>query len=306
VGQAAPADQEMKRAIGITTAERIATALVEGHQVVGSLRTYEENHNNEPLFATPLAGIVQRIALEVQAVAPDGNFDALGIAFPGIIRNGFIEESPNLPQLKGGNICGTLGAALRELGMEVPIYVYNDADVVAAGLAATSGQLDRLIRVWTLGNGIGFGVFPAQEGIWEGGHMVVSLDPRERYCGCGGRGHLEGIMGNRAMRLRFLDMEPDDIFDNAHRGEARCVEFVKLWHGALAAATAGSIHLAGPGKFFVTGFNAKHLDLNLLHQYLHEMVKMSPLQGYVFEIVPGGDEIAVIGAAVNAIRAVSS
>jgi predicted NBD/HSP70 family sugar kinase len=190
--------------------------------------------------------------------------------------------------------------------MEVPIYVYNDADVVAAGLAATSGQLDRLIRVWTLGNGIGFGVFPAQEGIWEGGHMVVSLDPRERYCGCGGRGHLEGIMGNRAMRLRFLDMEPDDIFDNAHRGEARCVEFVKLWHGALAAATAGSIHLAGPGKFFVTGFNAKHLDLNLLHQYLHEMVKMSPLQGYVFEIVPGGDEIAVIGAAVNAIRAVSS
>jgi hypothetical protein len=35
------------------------------------------------------------------------------------------------------------------------------------------------------------------------------------------------------------------------------------------------------------------------------MVKMSPLQGYVFEVVPGGDEMAVIGAAVNALRAVS-
>ena len=111
-------------------------------------------------------------------------------------------------------------------------------------------------------------------------------------------------MGNRAMRLRFLDMEPDEVFDNAHKGDPRCVEFVKLWHGALAAATASSIHLAGPGKFFVTGFNAKHLDVNLLLQYLHEMVKMSPLQGYVFEVVPGGDEIAVIGAAVNALRAV--
>jgi len=33
------------------------------------------------------------------------------------------------------------------------------------------------------------------------------------------------------------------------------------------------------------------------------MVKMSPLQGYVFEIVPGSSEIAVIGAAVNAERA---
>ena len=133
--------------------------------------------------------------------------------------------------------------------------------------------------------------------------MVVSLDSRERYCGCGGRGHLEGIMGNRAMRLRLLDMEPDEVFESAHRGDHRCVEFVKLWHAALAAATANSIHLAGPGKFFVSGYNAKHLQVNLLNQYLHEMVKMSPLQGYVIEIVPGGDEIAVIGAAVNAIRA---
>jgi hypothetical protein len=62
--------------------------------------------------------------------------------------------------------------------------------------------------------------------------------------------------------------------------------------------------LGGPGKFFITGFNAKHVDINLLHQYLTGMVKMSPLQGYVLEVVPGGDEIAVIGAAVNALRAV--
>ena len=115
---------------------------------------------------------------------------------------------------------------------------------------------------------------------------------------------MEGILGHRAMRLRFLDMEPDEVFDNAHKGDPRCVEFVKSWHGALAAATASSIHMGGPGKFFVTGFNAKHLDVNLLHQYLTEMVKMSPLQGYVFEVVPGGDEMAVIGAAVNAMRAV--
>ena len=157
---------------------------------------------------------------------------------------------------------------------------------LAAGLAATHGHLDRFIRVWTLGNGIGFGVYPRREGIWEGGHVVVSLDPRERYCGCGGVGHLEGIMGQRAMRLRFLDMEPDEVFENARKRDQRCVEFVKLWHRALAAATANSIHLAGPGKFFISGFNAKHLDVNLLHQYLHEMVKMSPLQSYVFEVVP--------------------
>jgi hypothetical protein len=32
-------------------------------------------------------------------------------------------------------------------------------------------------------------------------------------------------------------------------------------------------------------------------------VKMSPLQGYVFEVVPGEEDVAVIGAAVNALRA---
>jgi predicted NBD/HSP70 family sugar kinase len=226
--------------------------------------------------------------------------DAIGVGLPGIINCGFVEESPNLRQLKGAHMQDLLAVALRDCGITAPVYVYNDADVLAAGLAATHGNLDRFIRVWTLGNGIGFGVYPRREGVWEGGHVVVSLDPRERYCGCGGVGHLEGIMGQRAMRLRFLDLEPDEVFENAQKRDQRCVEFVKLWHRALAAATANSIHLAGPGKFFISGFNAKHLDVNLLHQYLHEMVKMSPLQSYVFDVVPSSDINGVIGAAVSA------
>ena len=71
---------------------------------------------------------------------------------------------------------------------------------------------------------------------------------------------------------------------------------------ALAAAASNSIHLSGAGKFYITGFNAKHLDLNLLDRYMHEMVKMSPLQSYVFEVVAGSDEIGVIGAAVSALH----
>ena len=88
--------------------------------------------------------------------------------------------------------------------------VLNHVDALAAGLAATRGGLEQLVRVWYLGDGIGFGRYPRTDAPWEVGHSVVSLDPKERYCGCGGVGHLEGIMGNRAMRLRFLDMEPED------------------------------------------------------------------------------------------------
>jgi predicted NBD/HSP70 family sugar kinase len=109
-------------------------------------------------------------------------------------------------------------------------------------------------------------------------------------------------MGQRAMRLRFMDMEPDEIFEHAEAGDARCLDFTKLWHRALAAATATSIHLDGPGKFYVTGFNARFLNLSLLNEYLHEMVKLSPLQGYSAEVVPGGESVAVIGAAVNALQ----
>jgi predicted NBD/HSP70 family sugar kinase len=110
-------------------------------------------------------------------------------------------------------------------------------------------------------------------------------------------------MGHRAMRLRFLDMEPEEVFAADKAGDPRCSDFVKLWHRALAAATATSIHMVGPGTIFFTGLNARFLDMQLLHQYLLEMVKMSPLQGYVLEIVPAGDEIAIVGAAVNAGRA---
>jgi glucokinase len=290
----------MSRTIGVTTAERIATGLVEGEKLVGKLRVQEEDPAAEPLLSTPPNGIAQCLAQEIAAVAAGAHVDAIGIGMPGIVKDCFIEDSPNLRQLKGVNMKGLVEEALRELGITAPAFVYNDANVVAAGLAAAHGHLDRFIRVWTLGHGIGFGIYPPRPGIWEGGHVVVSLDPRERYCGCGGVGHLEGIMGHRAMRLRFLDMEPDEIFENAKNRDQRCVEFVKLWHRALAAATANSIHIAGPGKFFISGFNSKHLDLNLLHQYLHEMVKMSPLQSYVFEVAPDTDENAVIGAAVSA------
>ena len=188
-------------------------------------------------------------------------------------------------------------------GNRLQVAVFNDADVMAAGLAARRGHLDRLIRVWTLGTGIGYGRYPFQDGVWEAGHSVVSLDPKEHYCGCGGSGHLEGIMGHRAMRLRFMDLEPDEVFEQAREGETRCVEFVKLWHRALAAGTATSVHLDGPGKFFITGPNSRFVNLSLLTEYLHEMVKLSPLQSYSVEVVPGGEAVATIGAAVNAAQA---
>ncbi len=185
--------------------------------------------------------------------------------------------------------------------------VLNDADGVAAGLAAMQGKLDSLIRVWTLGVGIGYGRYPFSDGMWEGGHTVVTLDDKEKYCGCGGRGHMEGIMGHRAMRLRFLDMEPEEVFDEARKRRAgrgalpatSCGCGTRRWRPACAT----SIHMDGAGKFFITGFNARFVDLAMLKDYLHQMVKMSPLQSYAIEIVEDVPETRIIGAAVTAEQA---
>ncbi|HEY0264032.1 MAG TPA: ROK family protein, partial [Granulicella sp.] len=103
-----------------------------------------------------------------------------------------------------------------------------------------------------------------------------------------------------AMRLRFLDMEPEEVFEAAKHGDPKCLEFKKLWHKALAAGTASSIHMDGPGKFFLTGFNVRFVDLSMLKDYLQQMVKMSPLQSYTLEIVPEVSGTRVIGAAVSA------
>lgn len=284
-----------KMRIGILASDGIAAALVENHQVVGQIYT------GDGIYALPNDQIALAIRSIIEHVCRDcsaevDSLEAIGIGIAGIVKDGVIEDSPNLPQIKGLNLRG----ALENAGVRAPVLVLNDADAMAAGIAATHDQLEKLIRVWALGQGIGYGRYPQGDGVWEGGHMVVSLDPKEQFCGCGGTGHLEGIMGYRAMRMRFLDLEPEEVFAEATQGDARCMAFVKLWHRALAAATATSVHLDGPGKFYVSGTQAKHIDISLLGEYLHEMVKMTPLQGSVFEVVPTSEATAIIGAAVNA------
>ena len=295
----------MRKTAGVLVMEHIAVALVEGHQLVGHVRLYPPKADSaDALLSMPADKIAECIRHQIDELAMGEKIHAIGLGFPGVIRDGVVEDSPNLQQVKGFHLENALAAALKASGKAVPVRVFNDADAMAAGIAATRGKLGNLIRVWTLGNGIGFGRFPWSEGIWEGGHTVVTLDTRENFCGCGGRGHLEGILGYRAMRLRFLDLEPEEVFANAKQGDARCVEFVALCHRALAAATATSIHMDGPGQFYITGANAKFIDAGMLDRFVHEMVKMSPLQGSRFEVIPSTDELGIIGAAVNAERAV--
>ena len=73
--------------------------------------------------------------------------------------------------------------------------------------------------------------------------------------------------------------------------------FIGRWRRRRRAASIWT----GRGSSISTGPNSKFVETGLLHVFLHDMVKMSTLQGSYFEVIPTPDEIAIIGAAVNAI-----
>jgi len=283
----------MKLTLGVVATRHIWMGTVEDHQLTDT-RLYpppgEGVWNMRSMAADQIAETMRE---QIARATRDWPVEAIGVGFPGIIRNGVVEECPNYPLMKGYNLAAALSTG-------IPLVVVNRTDAMAAGIAATRGQLEKVVRVWYLADGIGYGRYPRSDGIWEAGHSVVSIDPKERFCGCGGVGHLECLMGNRAIRLRFLDMEPEEVFAQAKEGDYRCIEFVNLWHRALAAATASSIHLDGPGKFYVLGPNSEFVDLRLLNRHLHEMVTMSSLQNSTFEVLDNVYEVAIIGAGVRA------
>jgi predicted NBD/HSP70 family sugar kinase len=277
----------MAATIGIVATEGISAAVVENHRIKGSLRVAP---SADQLLSLPAGELTEELCTIVRETSE--SIAAVGIAVPGMVNpDGVIAECPHLAQLKGYRLADEIS---QRLG--IPVAVHETADAIAAGIAAQSGNLDRLIRVWTLGESVGYGRYPSGNEYWEGGHMVVTLDAHENYCPCGGVGHLESILGTRAMRLRFLDLEPDEVFLSP---EKRCTDFVRYWHRALAAATATSLHLEGPGKFYVSGPSARFLQVGQLYRNLDEMVTMSTLQDYAFEIVPESQELAIIGATVG-------
>ena len=128
----------MDRTIGVVVSSRIVAGLIEDHKLVGQLGTYPENpDDHEALLEHPFESLCHLISDQVLALHPEGKFDAIGVAIPGIIRNGICEDSPNLAQLKGANVAESLAAIFQSKGIVAPLKTMNDADAVAAGLAVT-------------------------------------------------------------------------------------------------------------------------------------------------------------------------
>ena len=129
----------MALSVGVLAAEHIAVGMVEGQRLVKSLRVLDAESKGDALQSMPAEQIARSICELIEAVRQGEPLQAVGVGFPGIIRAGVVQDSPNLPQIKGYDLGTALCSMLAQHGLAARAAIFNDADVMAAGIAATRG-----------------------------------------------------------------------------------------------------------------------------------------------------------------------
>jgi predicted NBD/HSP70 family sugar kinase len=125
---------------------------------------------------------------------------AAGVGIAGVVVNGVLTGSGNLPGWVGHDIESDLQQAL-----QVPVTVLNDAKAAGLGEYAVLGR-SIIYVIW--GTGVGAAIIINDEGYvlklaTELGHIVIDKNSRLK-CGCGGYGHLEAhVSGVNIPKRRF-------------------------------------------------------------------------------------------------------
>ncbi|HEU4715601.1 MAG TPA: ROK family protein [Candidatus Saccharimonadales bacterium] len=185
---------------------------------------------------------MHEIATAGKSLTVDCHLVAVGMGVAGVVTQGVLTGSGNLPGWVGRDIEMSL---YRAFG--VPVIVMNDAQ--AAGMGEYAALEQPIIYViW--GTGVGAALIVNHHGstlplATELGHVVINKKSR-LLCGCGGRGHLEAHVGGANIPKRRLGWR---------RG--RKAEHLKDrgWNTLLGEMAIGlrSISTAAPGLPIVLG-----------------------------------------------------
>src|SRR6185437_1181110 len=123
----------MAKTVGVVMTDRIVAGLIDDHRIVGALQNFPEKVEGEPeqddaLVEMPADSLWEMICDHVVSLAPKGSgVKAVGIAMPGMIRGGAVEDSPNLPQLKGARVEDAVRAGLAARNLDYSVCAINDA-----------------------------------------------------------------------------------------------------------------------------------------------------------------------------------
>jgi glucokinase len=205
------------------------------------------------------------------------NVRSIGIGSAGLVQNGIVRNSPNLPGWQGAVPLERL--LKKELpGSQIPLTIDNDANcfVLAEALCGAARGFRNVIGM-TLGTGVGGGlVFDGKlyrgstGGAGELGHVSIKYDGSR--CLCGNKGCLEALVGASAIIARYGRLKSKinssamlragnqkskitaaDISDNAKRGEPAAVKTMAETGSLLGAALANYVNIFNPQAIVIGG-----------------------------------------------------
>jgi glucokinase len=200
---------------------------------------------------------------------------AIGISSMGPVdpRRGLVVDPPNVPAFRDAPLADELE---RRVGL--PAYLERDTNVAALAehwLGAARGCADFLYV--TVSTGLGGAVFHdgrlmlGPDGTaGELGHVTLAPDDGP-ICGCGGRGHLEGISagaglarqgreevaaGRSAFLARRAALGPltgRDVAEGEQAGDEACARVMARARQAFAIACVGWVNAFNPERIVVGG-----------------------------------------------------
>ena len=210
---------------------------------------------------------------------------AVGVSIPGPWDHdaGTFLDLPNLPGWEGYPIRRRL-----EEDFDVPVHMDNDANAAAlAEWKFGAGRGSRHLIYLTMSTGIGGGLIldgrlhrGRNYNAGEVGHQVIV--PNGPPCGCGLRGHLEGLCSGSGMARRLRQMVTENnsvmwrmaggdpgklsaeiLVEAVRRGDGLAEEFFEQTLDELSTGLANLIFILNPEMIILGTIVAKNPDLYL-------------------------------------------
>lgn len=244
--------------------------------------------------------------LLAQAGIDAARLKGVGIGVPGPVTHtsGRPSSPPIMPGWDGHDIIGTLRAAF-----DVPIYVDNDANLMAIGehSHAWKGVADLLFVKFATGVGLGIILDGqirrgAQGSSGDIGHVRVPGGP-PNPCHCGGTGCLEAAIGVPALleQLQRAGLRAEsgaDIVSLVRSGDKTAVQVMREAGRTAGEVLAGVVSLLNPSVIAVGGILAQAHEQLIAGIRESVYAKSLPLATQDLRIVASiaGPRAGIIGA----------
>ncbi len=298
---------------------RAAAILPDGSRLGRCAAATPVSDGAEAIFAA-CAALLLRVR---DGLAPQvrARLAAVGISSMGPVdpRRGLVVDPPNVPAFRDAPLADEME---RRVGL--PAYLERDTNVAALAehwLGAARSCADFLYV--TVSTGLGGAVFHDGDLMLgpdgtagELGHVTLVLDGGP-ICGCGGRGHLEGIaagaglagQGREAVaagRSAFLagragtgPLTGRDVAEGEQAGDAACTQIMARARQGFAVACVGWVNAFNPDRIVVGGTLAERQGERFLGP-ARAAVEATALRtpGARVRIVPAqlGEDVGLVGA----------